>query len=106
MPLLYVPAIEQVRAVLNRSGVLYVGDCKMAALKTRAVIQEGSDYYLTPLPKSIVPFEVLNNRLLSFYQLSEISPESKLKPVYKKDKKGNDYLIAKGFEQTKQMSAE
>lgn len=103
---LYVPAIEQVRAVLNRSGVLYVGDCKMAALKTRAVIQEGSDYYLTPLPKSIVPFEVLNNRLLSFYQLSEIEQESKLKQVYKKDKKGNDCLIAKGFEQTKQISTE
>jgi transposase len=103
---LYIPAIEQVRAVLNRSGVLYVGDCKMAALKTRATIQNGSDYSLTPLPKTIVPFEELNDYLLSFYQLPKIEQESKLKQVYKKDKKGNDYLIAKGFEQTKQISTE
>lgn len=102
---LYIPAIEQIRAVLNHSGTLYVGDCKMAALKTRAFIQNGSDYYLTPLPKTRVKFETLNDCRLSFYQLTEIEQKSKLKQVYKKDKKG-EHLIAEGFEQTKQISAE
>ena len=101
---LYIPAIEQVRATLKHLNVLYVGDCKMAALKTRAFIQNGSDYYLTPLPKTIVPLVVLNDYLLSFYQLPEIEQQSKLEQVYKEDKKGNKHLIAKGFEQ--QISTE
>src|SRR5256885_13999559 len=36
---LYLPTIARVRAALSQSGLLYVGDCKMAALSTRASIQ-------------------------------------------------------------------
>ncbi len=36
---LYIPAIEQVSQSLPGHGVLYVGDCKMAALSTRAYVQ-------------------------------------------------------------------
>lgn len=35
---LYIPAIERVRSTLNHSGLLYIGDCKMAALSTRGVV--------------------------------------------------------------------
>src|ERR1039457_481146 len=45
----YVPIIARVRDGLQRSGLLYVGDCKMAALQTRASIQAHGDYYLCPL---------------------------------------------------------
>lgn len=41
---LYIPAIEQVSASLNEHGLLYVGDCKMAALETRAFVQAQQDY--------------------------------------------------------------
>jgi len=47
---LYVPLIERVRRILGRSGLLYVGDSKMAALATRAYIAAHQDYYLVPLP--------------------------------------------------------
>jgi transposase len=47
---LYVPLIQRVRAQLGRSGLLYAGDCKMAALATRADVVAHNDYYLTPLP--------------------------------------------------------
>ena len=47
---LYLPMIGRVRALLGRTGLLYAGDCKMAALETRAEIQARGDYYLTPLP--------------------------------------------------------
>lgn len=47
---LYVPLIERVRNLLQRSGMLYVGDCKMAALHTRAWLVQQGDHYLTPLP--------------------------------------------------------
>ena len=36
---LYVPEIRKVQASLGKHGVLYVGDCKMASLETRAYIQ-------------------------------------------------------------------
>jgi len=45
----YLPIIARVRDGLKQSGLLYVGDCKMAALQTRASIQAHGDYYLCPL---------------------------------------------------------
>jgi len=47
---LYQPLIARVRQMLGRSGLLYVGDSKMAALATRADIVAHGDYYLMPLP--------------------------------------------------------
>jgi transposase len=48
----YRPLIERVRPLLGRPGVLWVGDCKMAALATRAAIVAHHDYYLMPLPRN------------------------------------------------------
>ena len=47
---LYTPLIQRVRRVTNRTGLLYSGDCKMAALRTRAELVAHQDYYLMPLP--------------------------------------------------------
>jgi transposase len=47
---LYVPAIAAVRQSLGLGGRTYVGDCKMAALATRAFVAAGDDFYLCPLP--------------------------------------------------------
>lgn len=47
---LYLPLIERVRQLLGRTGLLYAGDCKMAALMIRADLAAKGDYYLTPLP--------------------------------------------------------
>lgn len=47
---LYWPLIEQVRRDLGSGERLYVGDCKMAALATRAAVHQGGDHYLCPLP--------------------------------------------------------
>src|SRR5664280_1099179 len=52
---LYVPEIRKVQASLGQHGVLYVGDCKMAALATRAYIAAHADYYLCPLPAVQMP---------------------------------------------------
>jgi transposase len=46
---LYVPMIDRLRETLPPTGLLYVGDCKMSALATRAHIQASDNYYLTPL---------------------------------------------------------
>ena len=46
---LYVPCIERVQESLGRCGLLFVGDCKMAAHETRAFIASWGDFYLCPL---------------------------------------------------------
>lgn len=46
---LYVPIIDRLRAVLDAQGLLYIGDCKMSALATRAHLQATYNYYLMPL---------------------------------------------------------
>jgi transposase len=47
---LYLPLYRRVRTVLDQIGLLYSGDCKMAALETRAEIAANCDFYLTRLP--------------------------------------------------------
>jgi transposase len=54
---LYVPAIRRVRQCVGQRGLLYVGDCKMAALSTRAFVVAGGDYYLCPLASQLLPPE-------------------------------------------------
>ena len=90
---LYEPAIEQVRATLNRSGVLYIGDSKMGAQQTRAALAANEDYYLVPL---------------SATQLPESELETYLQPVWEGDQEliavertaanGKTVEVAKGYE--------
>ena len=47
---LYIPIIERIRTGVTTSGLLFVGDCKMSALDTRAYIAGHHDFYLSPLP--------------------------------------------------------
>jgi len=49
---LYLPLIRRVRQQLRQQGLLYCGDCKMAALATRAEVVDQNDYYLMPLPRT------------------------------------------------------
>lgn len=86
---LYIPAIEQVRSTLNQEGVLYIGDCKMAAIGTRAVIQYANDYYLMPLPATTITPKVLDS------YLNAVDPRN-IEPIYRFD--GDADEIAKGFE--------
>lgn len=46
---LYLPCYRRSQAILNKKGLLYVGDTKMSATETRGEIHDGDDFYLTPL---------------------------------------------------------
>ena len=46
---LYLPEIQRVQASLGRRGVTDVGDCKRAAVQTRATIAARGEYSLCPL---------------------------------------------------------
>jgi transposase len=49
---LYLPTIHRLRDLTGKTGLLYCGDCKMAALATRADIVAAKDHYLCRLPRS------------------------------------------------------
>jgi transposase len=90
---LYVPEIKKVQNVVNRHGLLYIGDCKMAALSTRAYLAQSGDFYCTPL---------------STVALSAQSRAELLKPVWegkrqlevieRTNEQGEKEVIAQGFQ--------
>jgi transposase len=46
---LYTPIVDRVVETLERSGLLFVGDCKMSAWATRVHIRASGQHYLAPL---------------------------------------------------------
>src|SRR3989441_13097265 len=52
---LYIPVIERIRLGLNKTGLLFVGDCKMIALETRAYLARHQDWYFSPFPLTEAP---------------------------------------------------
>ena len=52
---LYLPEIAKVRKIVEITGLSYVGDCKMAAMGTRAEIVAHGDFYLCPLSAKQIP---------------------------------------------------
>src|SRR5436309_2108059 len=98
---LYLPAIAQVSQSLNAHGLLYVGDCKMAALDTRASLAAQQDYYLCPLAASQMPEEVLDEDLQSVW-----AGEQALTPVSREREAGQPEPIAEGYERRVTLSRE
>src|SRR4030095_11886009 len=47
---LSIPLIERIVSGLHRPGLLFVGDCKMSALATRASLAQRAHLSLSPLP--------------------------------------------------------
>ncbi len=91
---LYVPEIRKVQASLAQHGILYVGDCKMAAIETRAYIAASADHYLCPLPAVQMPAAELKALLLPVWQ-----GQQALTPVQRATANEPDKLehIADGF---------
>ncbi|MDP2902071.1 MAG: hypothetical protein Q8N96_03045, partial [Methylovulum sp.] len=91
---LYVPEIRKVQACLQQHGVLYVGDCKMAALNTRCYVAAHQDYYLCPLPAVQMPKEALHALLEPVW-----TGEQSLAPVYRPSEAETDQPehLADGF---------
>lgn len=47
---LYIPIIKRIEAGMRKTGLLFVGDCQMRALATRASVAGRQHVYLSPLP--------------------------------------------------------
>jgi len=100
---LYVPEIRKVQACIRQHGVLYVGDCKMAAIDTRCYVAASQDYYLCPLPAVQMPKATLQTLLEPVWSGGQL-----LVPVYRPLEKETDKpeYIADGFCYTVTLSAD
>ena len=100
---MYVPEMRKVRACIQRQGVLYVGDCKMAALATRAHVAAHRDHYLCPLPAVQMPEAALQALLEPVW--AGVQP---LAPVHRPPEKegGEPEHIADGFSYTVTLAAD
>lgn len=100
---LYVPAIRRVRQSLGRTGLTYIGDCKLGSLETRAALVASGDFYLCPLAGVQLPDEVLQQMLAPVFQGTY-----RLTRVYRPGDGAAEEqkLIAEGFETSARLSAE
>jgi len=98
---LYLPAIDQVREGVGVVGLLYVGDCKMGALGTRAGVVWREDFYLCPLGAKQLPPEVLAGYLQAVWD-----GQQALTPIYREREDGTREQIAAGYEVEVVLTAE
>lgn len=96
---LYEPMITRVRESLGRRGLLYVGDCKMGALATRAALQSGGDFYLCPLSATQLPAAELAAYLEPVWTAKQA-----LQPVERVTTAGEVEVIAEGFERQEELT--
>jgi transposase len=98
---LYIPAITATKASLLRSGLLYVGDTKMAAIATRGTVVLGQDYYLCPLPQVQLSLAQLQAYLEPVW-----AGEQALTSIRREQADGKKVHIADGFEVSCPLSTE
>ena len=94
------PAITRVRESLGQRGLLYMGDCKMGAVETRAFLQAGGDSYLGPLSELQVPPPVLAADLAPVW-----TGEPALTPIARVQVHSQQERIAEGLARSEPLTA-
>jgi transposase len=90
---LYVPEIKKVQQAFPQPGKSFVMDCKGAALGIRAYLVSSNDYYLCPLPETIVSAEQRRALLQPVWQ-----GQQPLQQVHRPRGDGqSEELVAEGF---------
>jgi transposase len=101
---LYRPEIAQVRQIARTPGLTYVGDCKMAAIGTRAEIVAHQDYSLCPLSAKQMPDAELD-RVLAPVLRDPLEPRAIRLPNADGAFDETDAPVAMGFTYTVELSA-
>ncbi len=101
---LYLPEIAKVRQIARITGLTYVGDCKMAAIGTRAEIVAHQDYYLCPLSAKQMP-EAELDRVLEPVFRGALEPSEIRLPNADGALDETDAPVAVGFTYTVELSA-
>jgi transposase len=92
---LYIPLIKRIEAGLTQSGLLFVGDCKMSALGTRAYIAGRHHMYLSPLPLTGTTAEVMADWISAGIEKGR---EDALERVFRINHREEEVLAAEGYE--------
>src|SRR6266571_4177599 len=92
---LYIPIIDRIRAGLSKSGLLFVGDCKMSALETRAYLARHQDWYLSPLPLTGATAEAMDAWITAGVTQGEAGA---LEQIWRTNDRGHEVLAAEGYE--------
>lgn len=103
---LYVPCYRRVKKILDKDGLLIVGDSKMSALRTRRVIMTGKDSYLTPLPHEKSEPGLLEELLSQFRASGQVLTKVFLPGDLPEDgsEPKPELAIAEGFEVSREHS--
>lgn len=97
---LYVPAVDRVLQIIDGVGLLFVGDCKMSALATRAHIAHLNHQYLCPLALTGE-----TGQDLPVWIAAANAGEHTLEAVYTADDQGERRLLAEGYAFERRVTA-
>src|SRR5713101_7687500 len=92
---LYLPIIERIRTGLQTTGLVFVGDCKMSALDTRAYLARHQDWYLSPLPLTGATAEAMDAWITVGVTKGEAG---ELTQIWRTNDRGYEVLAAEGYE--------
>jgi len=92
---LYIPIIERIRNGLQTTGLLFVGDCKMSALETRAYLTQHQDLYLSPLPLTGTTAEAMEAWIT---EGATKDKTGELARIVRINDRGHEVLTAEGYE--------
>jgi transposase len=92
---LYIPIIERIRTGLKTIGLLFVGDCKMSALETRAYLARHQDFYLSPLPLTGATAAAMDAWITAGVAQGEAG---ELQRILRTNDRGHEVLAAEGYE--------
>src|SRR5262249_332789 len=87
--------IERIRTGLPITGLLFVGDCKMRALDTRAYLARHHDCYLAPLPLTGATGEAMETWITTGVRQGEAG---ELARIWRTNERGHEVLAAEGYE--------
>jgi transposase len=92
---LYLPIIKRIEAGLPPGGLLFVGDCKMSALATRAYMASRQHGYLAPLPLTGGTADAMAQWINEGIAKDR---DGALTPIIRVDSSGKKVLVAEGYE--------
>jgi transposase len=92
---LYIPIMERIRAGLKTASLLFVGDCKMSALETRAYLARHQAWYLSPLPLTGATAEAMDAWITAGVTQGKAG---ELERIWRTNDRGQEVLAAEGYE--------
>jgi transposase len=92
---LYIPLIKRIEAGLSQTGLLFVGDCKMSALGTRAYVVGRQHVYLSPLPCTGTTAEAMADWISAGMEKAR---NGALERVFRLNHREEEVLAAEGYE--------